>query len=325
MNLSTEPEKDYLDDRLRQLVEEMVANAPSVDEVTAYHPPPSAPGGRNGKHWWVALAAASLILVTIAVIGSLARPQVATVATEPSTLRIDEQTYRWTASTADGLPQFEGVVDPQAGKARVTIQFEMESWEVIDDGETLGSRYEGNGELFAIDGDDLDQFVGRWFVLEPRSEFESFLAVDEMKTLDAFEVDVWEDLGTATVNGVETQHLRTVNKAAAEVNGVLDGFVSFFAIPWDGALDVWVRDDGALAQIVLFSDDRAGRQETMSMSFLEYGVPVEIAWPDGAPPTQRSPTLAFDEETELGETTSTTTAEPGSTTTTSTAAPTANG
>lgn len=294
MNTSTDSDSSHLDEQMRRLVAEMVAQAPTVDDVGAPPAPRVADQARQQRQWVVSVAAASAILIALTGGWWLARPDTATVETDTaatvendvaSSVPITEQSYRWTATSIGSELTYEGAVDPGSDRARVRMQIEGEVLEFLDDGMTVGIRYEGDGSLIAIfDDDELNRLSGRWFLFGPPERDADVLRLDDLRTLDAFDVVVWEDLGFEAIDGVETERLRAADQGDARPNGLQD-LADFAGLPWDGNFDVWIRNDGAIAQIVLFHTPDGELRESMRINLFDYGVPVDISFPDGNPPT----------------------------------------
>ena len=288
MNTNTDTEPDHLDDQLRRLVAEMVAQAPSVDEVTTTPVLRTTEQAHRPRQWVTTSAAAALLLIALVGGWWLAKPDVATVSTDfASSAPITEQPYRWSATSLDGEVTYEGAVDPALDRARVRVQLEGEFLEFLDDGTIVGIRYEGDGSLVAIfDEDELERLVGRWFLFGPSERDADVLRLDDLRTLGGFDVDVWEDLGFEVIDGVETEHIRATNQSGDERQEGLVELAGFAGLPWDGNFDVWLRDDGAIAQIVLFHTPDGELRESMRINLFDYGVPVDISFPDNNPPTE---------------------------------------
>lgn len=293
MNTSTDFDAEP-ESQLRRLVAEIVAQTPSANELSSVRL--SNPDRRGSSMVSGAapsaprVAAAAALLVIAAAVGWwLAPSDTTTVATQ---VPVGEQPYRWKATFPQLNEQFslDGAIDPAAGWYRFRWQHDSELLEFIYDDDIVGSRYEGNGDLVGLDEEQAAEISGTWYLLEggdTRGEFQALLA--DVTTLDMFEVDDWEDLGSEKIDGTQTQRVRTASTPGPKAQESLSGLVSIFAVEWNGLLDVWVREDGRVNRIVLYGERQNELVESARVEFYDFGVPIGTTWPDGEPPTKRFP------------------------------------
>ena len=295
MNTNSEFDSEMEDGPIRQLVAEMVAQAPAVGELSTLRlgdsPVISSSSNTSDvpSFQWPRIAVATALLLAAAIGGWwLARPDTTMVATQTP---LSEQPYRWEASFA-GLDHLsmDGAIDPSINWSRFRWHSGDDSLELISDGEIIGTRYVGNGELVALSEEQAAEISGNWYLNGDRSPVvETGAFLDDVTMLDMFKIDDWEDLGSEEINGVSTRQLRTVSSPEPEAERDLLELVSLFAVGWDGPLDVWARDDGRIAQIVLYHDRESELVESARVVFFDFGLPIDTRWPDGAPPTEQFP------------------------------------
>lgn len=308
MSTNTDFDTDPVESQLRELVAEIVAQAPSVDELTAVRlsepgrarsssDPVAAPFAR-----WSTIAAAVSLLIA-AVVGGLwlARPSTSSVATQ---VPMGEQPYRWEATFPGLVEQFsiEGAVDPSKDWFRARWHSDGERLEFIYDGEIVGTRYEGHGDLVGLDEEQAAEIAGNWYSVEDGDPLEEFapLLLDGVTALGMFEIEAWEDLGSDDIDGVSTQHLRATNAPSPDAQEDLSNLVSLVAVGWDGPLDVWARDDGRIARIVLYEEQQGELVASAKVEFLDFGIPIDTTWPDGTAPSEQLPSSILSTRTESG-------------------------
>ncbi len=288
MSTNTEDHTDQADSELRQLVAEMVALTPPVEQLAAKRVGasgnPDAPDYQGMFARKPVLMAAAVIIVAVVGGWLLTQPDPSTVATEVAT---SDQPYRWEAIFPDLDFAMDGAVTPSTDWARFRMQADGGVVEFIYDGEVVGSRFEGNGAVVALDESQAEELAGKWLLIEegPLEEFESIF--DDAPTLESFDIDLWEDLGSLDIDGEATQHLRTNATPGVEVLDDLSDLVETAATRWDGQLDVWAREDGHIARIALYREQDGELVESVRVNFFDFGIPIDTTWPDGAPPTER--------------------------------------
>lgn len=129
------------------------------------------------------------------------------------------------------------------------------------------------------------------------SDFGLFFA-EATKTVDAvneeFQNPEWVEIGPDDINGSTTTHMSaelTVDYGEEVfITDSLMGFSELFGA-WTGEADLWVRDDGLVARIIVSIADQ-GEPEVIQLDYFDFDQPIDFELPESQPAPQELLDLA---------------------------------
>ena len=266
-----------VDGLIRELLSEINDLAPKESTLTTTSAGDSSEPIRDlrpDRRKWLALVAVFALAIAGASLWALSRDSTPLETTAPASedvvppaagdtegaaVAAELSAYRWTVEDLSGSGlQAEGVVDVENSRASISI-------------EPIG--------IEALAEDDTVTPEG----LFGTTDFTLFFA-DRTRTMtlieETFTVGAWEDLGSATVNGLDTTRFQApVSADFGEEIFITDSVIGFFELfsPWEGTIEVFVRENGLVAQLNLaITEQDGGFDSSLQLNYFDVDEPVEF-------------------------------------------------